>query len=134
MDDTVPFDKPGWVNLLVARHFEKLQPMDRLFDLSDSDTVKMFNAAVRRLGLPPLCMYQLRHGGASEDILSQNRPIHEVKTRGRWKTESSLRRYSKPAQVPRLLAALPPDKLVFARTSWERIEELMLRRRAPRLP
>ena len=42
------------------------------------------NKAVLTLQLPRLCLYQLRHGGASEDILSGNRPLAQARVRGRW--------------------------------------------------
>ena len=39
--------------------------------MNDNLSVKVFKRAVAHLGLPPeMCLYQLRHGGASEDFLS----------------------------------------------------------------
>lgn len=35
----------------------------------------------------PLCLYQLRHGGASHDLLYGHRTEAEVRARGRWKSE-----------------------------------------------
>eukprot|EP00972_Heterocapsa_arctica_P001401 205311-Heterocapsa_arctica.AAC.1 len=59
-------------------------------------------------------MYQMRHGGASEEPLSLTRAQEEVKLRGRLRTDSSLRRYAKPAQVQRLLGSLAPARPSYA--------------------
>eukprot|EP00972_Heterocapsa_arctica_P038827 5721550-Heterocapsa_arctica.AAC.1 len=67
--------------------------------MSPATSVSLFKAACDLLGLlRGTCMYQMRHGGASEDLLSHSRPQDDVKRRGRWSTDSSLRRYAKPAQ------------------------------------
>jgi hypothetical protein len=135
MDDTILIDKPSWLPGLLRQHFAHLAPGDPLFPLEASHTVSLFKNAAIALGLPAqVCLYQLRHGGASDDLLTKERAMADIKSRGRWKTESSLRRYAKPAQVHRLLASLPPEKLLYARSSWQHLEELMTQQRAPRLP
>lgn len=46
------------------------------------------------------CLYGLRHGGASHDTLNRLRSLQQVKERGRWVTDSSVRRYKgKPCAV-----------------------------------
>ena len=42
-------------------------------------------------------LYSLRHGGASADALRRTRSTGEIKKRGRWKSDTSLRRYEKAA-------------------------------------
>ena len=42
-----------------------------------------------------VCLYGLRHGGASHDTLNRLRALHQVKERGRWVTDASVNRYRK---------------------------------------
>ena len=46
------------------------------------------------IGIVP---YSFRHGGASHDALNHVRTPEQIKLRGRWKSDSSLQRYTKPA-------------------------------------
>ena len=57
--------------------------------------------AVRDLGIDVLrpSLYSNRHGGASGDLLSRRRPVDEVKKRGRWRSDASLRRYGKETRL-----------------------------------
>lgn len=134
MDDTILLDQPPWMAPLVKHHFLHLKPQDRLFDIPTATTVLEFQKAARLLGLESLCLYQLRHGGASEDLLGHLRPLDEIQARGRWRTMSSLRRYAKPAQLHRLLNSLDQAKLSYARESWEHLPDIMLQTRKARLP
>ena len=65
----------------------------------------LFAQACEALHLRPLrpCLYGLRHGGASEDMIQRHRTVPEIKLRGRWASDASLRRYMK---VTRLLSEL----------------------------
>jgi integrase len=135
MDDTIILDLPPWLPKLVVLHFKSLLPLDDLFPMSPATSVALFKTGCDLLGLPRgTCMYQMRHGGASNDLLSHARPQDDVKRRGRWSTDSSLRRYAKPAQVQRLLGSLAPEKLSYALDSWEHLEALIFQRMVPRLP
>ena len=40
-----------------------------------------------------VCLYGLRHGGASRDIPNRLRALHQVKEHGRWVTDASVNRY-----------------------------------------
>ena len=44
-------------------------------------------------------MYQARHGGPSHDRREKLRSLPEVRQRGRWLTEQSLRRYEAHARL-----------------------------------
>ena len=59
--------------------------------------------------------YSLRHGGASDDCLSNRRHILAIKCRGRWRSDSSLRRYQKAAVAQKELSRLSADTLHFGR-------------------
>lgn len=76
-------------------------------------------------------------GGNTDDLLGRCRDSAKVKARGWWRSVPSLRRYAKPAQVHKLLAALPPKRLadVLPRSvlpaPWRR---RAMRRRAAAVP
>eukprot|EP00969_Alexandrium_andersonii_P103968 4587497-Alexandrium_andersonii.AAC.1 len=52
-------------------------------------------------------MYQLRHGGASWDRLRRVRTLQEVKQRGQWSADASVRRYEAAAKVQAQELAVP---------------------------
>ena len=66
-----------------------------LFQLGQPGFTALFRRAGRELGLVDVHPYQLRHTGASVEFASQTRTLAEVKRRGRWKSDSSVRRYEK---------------------------------------
>ncbi len=135
MDDTVLIDNPPWLASLVAAQFGHLVPKDRLFPFEADQAAKDFKEAASLPKLPgTLCTYQLRHGGASEVILSEHRSSDEVKARGCWCTETSLRRYAKPAQVQRLLNALQPHYRAYAEMSFNNLEGLLKQKVRASLP
>ena len=53
--------------------------------------------------------YQLRHGGPSHDRLMHHRSMAEIKARGRWACDHTMKRYEAHAMVQQELAALPAD-------------------------
>lgn len=134
MHDTVLLGEPEWLGGLVAAHCENCRPNDSVFAIQAEESVRLFRMVAARLGLPDLCLYQLRHRGVTEDVLGRVRDIQEVqvRSRGRWRTDASVRRYGKPAMLQHLLDLLAPDKLAFYRTSWERFEDVLCRRLAAR--
>jgi len=66
------------------------------------------------LGMSPSSLlYQLRHSGPSIDFADQSRDLMGIKRRGRWRSDSSLRRYEKGAQITKQLRALPASVQSF---------------------
>ena len=59
------------------------------------------------------CSYGARHGGASEDLSSQRRSRAEVKARGRWADERSLKRYGKQTRLQHELTKVPKSVIEF---------------------
>lgn len=49
----------------------------------------------------------MRHGGASEDLLLRKRSGLEVKRRGRWRSDDSLKRYGKETRLLAELSKIP---------------------------
>jgi hypothetical protein len=76
-------------------------------------TLKEFTAALEsaqvQLGLPPsrrYVAYQMRHGGASQDLSSLERSMEAVRKRGAWRTAASVMRYAKSARLNQQLHGL----------------------------
>ncbi len=94
----------------------------------------MFLSACLELGLEVLspCLYRLRHGGASEDLLSRQKSISDVKARGRWASDSSLRRYSKATRLLSELTEVHPDVVAYGERIMGLLPRLFLE--APPVP
>eukprot|EP00435_Cladocopium_sp_Y103_P065410 s1031_g27.t1 len=66
-------------------------------------------------------LYQLRHSGPSHDRLMSYRHLNEVKKRGRWQSDSSLRRYENHARIAQEFQRLPTQiqaACILAETSF----------------
>ena len=69
-----------------------------LFAVNQKDVNTFFRDAARRFGLDRIgvtTLYQLRHGGASFDVVSPARSLGGIRRRGRWRSWGSMRRYEK---------------------------------------
>ena len=55
----------------------------------------------------PVTLHQLRHGGASHELLVKARPQDEVEKRGRWAADQAVRRRAKGGRIQEQLNALP---------------------------
>ena len=66
--------------------------------------------AAHAVGLDSLrpVMYSLRHTGASSDILNRRRTLEEVKRRGAWPSDLTVKKYEKHARALAQMARLPP--------------------------
>jgi hypothetical protein len=112
-DDTVLLDSPAWLGAEVSRLCLDCSGVPRakdglLFDIPPGVLARQLSAATAVLGLPSLCLYQLRHGGASHDALTKVRAMQEIMSRGRWAAASSLKRYTKPGQIQKLVEKADP--------------------------
>ena len=127
-DNSLPFDvdKDKWIGEALLQHSNKLaKSSDLLFSFSMDDYRKKFQQAGSRLGVDHLHPYQLRHGGATEDMTSKKRDLAGVKSRGRWKTDQSVRRYAKVGRVQQLLAKLPDSSKRFCHWSELNMKKVM---------
>ncbi|CAK0798773.1 unnamed protein product, partial [Prorocentrum cordatum] len=103
-DETAILDHPAWLGECLAAHIRGKAPTDLIFPTHGGDR----GGAVRHGGeaarAPPrVCLYQLRRGGTSDDILSGRRDHKTVKARGHWRTDPSLNRHGKPGAVEQFL-------------------------------
>jgi len=81
-----------------------------LFDVTQQRVASDVDLSCRRLRVPAelsVVMYMFRHAGASTDFARKVRPLAEIKLRGRWKGDQSLRRYEKGGRLAEQLDRLP---------------------------
>ena len=84
-------------------------PDQYLFNLHYSSLAHHWKQALVDLGLQAghCVLYQLRHAGPSHDRLHHLRSALEVKQRGRWAADSSVRRYEAHGRVSQEFYLLP---------------------------
>ena len=66
----------------------------------------------------------MRHGGASNVIVNGQRPVLEVKKRGRWTNDQSLKRYAKGVRLQKVELDAGQEALARARTSLPHLPHL----------
>ena len=83
------------------------------FPVSAGQWQQALRAAARRLfpSLAEPTLYQLRHGGASHEALTQFRDTEALVRRGRWQSLRSVKRYEKGGRVNQVLGTLTPGEL-----------------------
>ena len=67
-------------------------------------------------------------------MLSQRREEAAVKARGRWVTETSIRRYTKYGKIQRFLAKTPTDTVTFGRAATEAMDSVLRGSTRPLVP
>ena len=81
---------------------------------SSSQLRETTSRCAEALGLPEgFCLYMARHGGVTCDILQAFREWLESKIRGRWHSDTTLKRYCKQGLVARYLAACPKSVVKY---------------------
>jgi hypothetical protein len=70
-------------------------------------------------------MYMFRHAGASTDFALKLRPLAEIKLRGRWKSDASLRRYEKGGRLADQLQRLPPRLRTHAKRCADCVDNVL---------
>lgn len=69
---------------------------------------------VERLQLPAdFCLYMMRHGGVTTDLLRNYRDALACKTRGRWQSDGTFKRYCKAGIVACYLAMCQKSVVAF---------------------
>ena len=70
-------------------------------------------------------LYSLRHGGASMDTLEKTRSFAEIKARGRWHADSSLRRYAKASKLVDVMGRLPQQVLANGNLLSQQLDHVL---------
>ena len=126
MDESVIVDNQSIWPLLEALVHGKC-PIDGLWTFAPDEVRSMFRRAAAALGLETeLTLYSLRHGGASDDLLSLRRTRKEVKDRGRWRTDQSLLRYAKRARMQQRIANLGQNIVEFGEQVDRQMNDLII--------
>lgn len=128
-DEFVSWDKPSlaWAGALFAELRARPRGVS-LWPFHQQRALYFLKLAACQLCLPyeTISLYMLRHGGASHDALCRLRTIEQIKQRGRWLSDRSVKRYQKATRSQQLAAALDPQVLRFASLVENRLPELML--------
>ena len=113
-----------WLRRHVAR---KVAPTAALWRTSRAQFLIEWATDVQR-GLVQVLTphpYALRHGGASYDLLHARRRFEDVKARGRWFTDSSVRRYTKHARALKEAGRLSEEARSYGDRVWLRLNQYL---------
>lgn len=143
-DESVTIDQPqmGFLNRYVGRCYAQKKKDGKLNErvvICETNKYKTFAAAFKdaatKLRLPQLPVaHQLRHAGPSVDRAGNRRPLTEVKRRGRWAADRSVKRYEKSGLVDLQLAALPVPVLQFCEEALTEVPNALDGGWTPSLP
>ena len=89
-----------------------------------------FLSVAAQLGLTKFkpVLYMGRHSGASIDRPEERLELDEVKKRGRWRTDSSVRRYEKRALVQKVLAEMSVAEVRMCARAAAQLQAALRRR------
>ena len=133
-NNSIVLDNPltsPWLGPALMRLKKKNGKENPLFNIKMEQYRDAFQKAGSWLGLPGLHTYQLRHGGASEDLASKTREYNMVKDRGRWRTDTSVRRYAKIGKLQNLMSEMPSWALHYCRTAVTQMPQVVAGQSAP---
>ncbi len=128
MDESVTLDFMEWAEPVFKVLVENRAPHAPLFNFTLAELSKEFLAAVDLCNMRHLrpCLYGLRHGGASEDYLRHRRNLEDIQRRGRWRTQASVRRYTKEAKLLVELHKVDNRIIQYGHYLEERCQQLFL--------
>eukprot|EP00435_Cladocopium_sp_Y103_P031708 s3161_g8.t1 len=136
-DNTVLLNSKGreFIGKLLHQRVKSLKSAeDLLFPFTAAKYKEAFTQSGEALGIPGLHPYQTRHGGAAEDLNGGERDHAQVKARGRWMTDTSVRRYTKTGKIQQLMSKLSAAHLEYCRWSLQNVERVMLGLASPKMP
>ena len=138
-DESSVLDLPRWhwLGPALAAMIRGRKLDDQMFQFSALDLTREMQRVSRiDLGvLPPPVLYMWRHTAASVEFLEQARTLAEVKRRGRWKCDASVRRYEKAGRVGEEFARLEPSIQAYLRLCHPLLRQVLCGERPlPALP
>jgi len=115
LDEAILLDSEPWLHPFFVALTVRRDPEEFLWPVRGAELVEEFLLACTSLGLSHLrpCRYALRHGGASDDLLTRRREHLAVKRRGGWATDASLKRYGKETRLLKEIGRIPPAVLAY---------------------
>lgn len=136
-DDAILYDAEiPWITEFFMKLTSGRHPESPLWSTMTSRALDLFSQCTTALNLEALnlCRYSLRHGGASEDIVTSRRTLLEVKRRGAWRTDQSLGRYAKEARVLGELKKVSPRVLSLGKMVSENLGPVLLQKMSVCVP
>ena len=114
-DESVVLDIHTWLHPPLMMLVATRSRTDLLFSREPGWTRARFSEVCDRVGLGPWqpCLYGFRHGGASHNLLMRHQSVAEVKKRGHWASDRSLRRYGKESLVMQKTNRIPRATLLY---------------------
>lgn len=111
LDESVLIDQPYmlWLGHILKYLKTKTPPAKPVFTFNMKKVSGLFMRAVAACGYQEhgvQCVYQIRHGSASTDRLTQHRSVKELMKRGRWKSLRSVRRYEQGGRLSQIFGCL----------------------------
>lgn len=117
-----------WLGPALMKSTQSKDPSTKLFPFQMSAATQEFQKAVKFLQYDQhsvACVYQIRHGAASTDVLQKLRTLEQVQKRGRWATMSSVRRYSNGGRISQVFQELSKKDREKATSAEKRIAKIL---------
>ena len=136
-DNTLILNNPHterWLGPHLLALAKRVTKGHHIFNFTGDQFREQFQQAGRLLDIADLQTYQLRHGGASEDLNSRCRSYNEVKERGRWRTDTSVRRYAKTGKIQQMLSQLSAHHLEYCKKAVRVMPQVLDGRISASLP
>ena len=132
-DESILLDSPSrpWIGRIAARLRQDNAKREFVANFSYREWAATWRSCASSLGLPAETLYVMRHTGASDDWLRRARSIAEIKRRGRWASDRSLKRYEKSARTMAVMQTWPPQLLQYLRKCELVIGRVLLKLDAP---
>ena len=129
-DETIVLDGVTlpWMGQVLAKHKMSAKGL-LLFDTEYRHFKADWDLTLQNIGLPSshAVPHQLRHSGPSVDMLKRCRTLMEIKARGKWQTDSSVKRYEGHARLNQEFQRLPKKVQNLALAAPKQLETLVQR-------
>lgn len=129
-NESILLDSPVLPSLgMMLMKLVKVKKGNDLFTLDYAQLRHIWEKALTLSHLPKnyAVLYQLRHAGPSHDRLHKLRSALAVKLRGRWQSDSSVRRYEQHARIQKEMEKLPKKVRDAALKAVNTLEQKVLR-------
>ncbi len=135
-NNSIPIDLKEWQWLgdVLRAVVKEGDGDERILPHGEQQYYRSFAGAVEELslqGLEEVVPYQLRHSGPSSDIAAKRRTLAEVKERGDWCTDSSLKRYQKGGRLGDQANRLTKQQQDHGRECAAKLEDVLCQRLPP---
>ena len=127
-----------WLATALLRMRARSKPQANVTGCTQAEFANLLTDAARVLklndSLGDIVPYRLRHSGPTADAAGRRRDLPEIKLRGRWRTDASMRRYQKGARVNDLLSRCSLKIRAYAERCLVEFPKTLAGRREPLPP